>query len=670
MIKKTLTMLGIVATAFALQSCIDKNYDFDNIDKTIGFNTDLTVRVGSLDTIKLKSVMDLEPDGVVQFVKDPNGGEKDSIFAVIQNGSADIDPIHIAEIKIKNINIDKFHETVNLKPVAARANAPRKISGLPIYVPDQSFTYSASSGEAAVTFNQTGDVPCDVRQLDKVILNGTEATVDLSIQQVPNWIKYGYLDNIYLNLPKGMKVASAKIASPFPTKESDYTNAVSIDGNKIKLTNSNYQVKRSTSTNNLEIKLKVTLESLETATSTTPSDVTFTPNANPDVIGKVTANGTFEIVGDFRFELNDANLDIAALNAEISSISPTDDRYIKFMAGDLSGLMNPQIIVDGPVNFKNNEIEVAKITGKLRHDVSAIEPIKLDDLPDFLEDDGVVLDISNPAILLKAKHELAADVTTAITLTSTIDGNPITVTVNNISVPESTTPTTFYVADNAYANTSLFPIDYQGATWLSPSAGKVADLIKKIPDQIDVDVEPVELTVKDLDITKPFDVDIEYEVFAPLYIGKNFQLVYEDTEDGWAKDLDDIDGLDLDSLKFTALASSNMPADIILTLVPIDETQTEIPQLSISPIEVPAMANKKEVKFVFKPKGKTPTGKDATVNDVIAGKNGVKKLDGIRYKAEIKGNAANDGKALPQDAYIILDDLKVSIKGNISFDAN
>ena len=665
MIKKTLTLLGLVATTFALQSCFDKDYDLDNIDKTVSVNTDLTVRVGSLDTIRLRNVMDLEPDGVVQFVKDPNStNPKDRIFAVIQNGSADIDPINIQAIKIDINNLQPFAAVVSINPkTSAPAKAPRKISGLPIAIPDQEFTYTAKANEAKVDFNQTGNVPCDVRELKKVTLKNSVATVDLTIKNVPQWIKFGYMDDISLSIPKGMKIASAQLTTGGVT-----TSAVSINGNKIQLTKTKgeggYKVKRN-SAGDLAVKFEITLENLETKTLNSTNDITFTPNTNPDLDGVVAANGKFEILGTFRFTLDDDNLDITALNSEISSIGITDPRYAQIAAGDLTCLMNNTINIDGPISFTNNQIEISKMTGKVRHKVAAIEPIKLDDLPDFLQDDDVVLDIKNPAILLKASHELPATVNTGLTLTSNIDGTDHVVKVNNIAVPASTTPTTFYVANESY-NTSIFPAEYSSATQLIPTSGKVGDLISKIPDQIQVDVASVELDVTDFDVTGTYDVDIEYEVFAPLYIGEKFNLVYDDEETGWAEDLEDLEDLDLDSLNFSAKAISNMPADIKLTLLPIAEDKSTINQLIVTSIDVKAMANNQDVKFVFKP------APGYTINDVLAGndKKGVKKLDGVKYKAEIKGNANSNGKAMPEDAYIILNDLRVSIKGNIVYDAN
>lgn len=657
MLKKIFTLLGIAATTLALQSCFDKDYDLEDIDMTIGTTADITLPASSTDSIVLRNIMELEEDGVVQFIKDPSGQEGDSIYAVIQDGKANIQDVNIEKIEITGFTLPDFNAYVDLNAMSSNGSKRKVIINLPgggSKEVNNTFRYTAKTGDASIKFDHEGSVPCDVRSIDRVTLNDAIATVELTIENVPAWLKYGYLDDVSLRIPNGMKIASAKLNNQ--TLPSNYITT----GNVVLTKGTNYKIDL------LEkIKLELVIESL---TPGATNGITFTPNANPDLDGTFKAKGDFELLGTFRFTTNDSDVDATILQNEIDNITDPAD-LAKIATGDLSPLMKDQIHITGPAKFKNDKVAVKTMSGKIRHKVDSIDPIKLDDLPDFLNDDEVVLDIQNPIILIKAQHGLPYNATTAISLTSTIGSQSYTIKANNISVPGSMSVNNFYVADEA-VDDAILPNNYKAATKLAHTGDSVKKLIEKIPDQIDVTVDPVELDVVDFDITKPYKVKVEYEVFAPLYIGQDFMLVYRDTDRGWAKDMDDLEDLNFDKIQLTAEAYSDMPADLILKLEPLDVSGNVLPNLTTQTIEIPAKAQQHKISIDLEAIGKTASGKNATINDVLTGKDGVKQLDGIRYEARIKGNAATNGAALPQEANIQLKKILITIKGGVSFDAN
>ena len=687
MIKKTLSLLGLAATAFALHSCIDKGYDFDNIDKTLGTKADLTLRVGSLDTIKLKNVMDLEPDGVVQFVSDGKPGSTDSLFAVIQDGTADIDPIKIEEVKI-NPTVGNIGTTVNLRELMSgggASGAPRRKViniNLPIIGPysldvaslNQNFHYDVAPGSATSTIDENNPnskavINSDVIEIVEVSFkDNTTLTLKMRTSGFPNWLPKLKLTNLSMTLPTALKLKSFTLKAYQNGTLKTLSSSSNITSNVISLTDGNGQYVDT----NKDIELSLTIlgavkDNQSLFFNSTTHEVSF--------------GGEFEIGGTFEMSTND--IDEAKLQTYFNT-QVTQATMLEVYNNNkptLAPIMPTAITFTGDANFGTQGIVLKDFKGKLKHDIGKIDPIKLDDMPDFLDDPGVNLELDNPVLLLCAKQGVNVPVSIeSLTLTSkTESGTKTAVTKKIDNIQGNSAANYFYIADKALTQDDInilktkFP-EYATARRIELKSGSVKALIEKIPDELEIEVAPVELdaTTTAVDITKQYAVDIEYKVFAPMYIGKNFQLIYSDKEAGWAEDLEDFDALDVDSLNFAATATSNIPADIILTLVPIAADETTITQLQIDKIEVPAMANKKQVKFNFKPTGKTPTGQDITIRDILSGSNGVKKLDGIRYEAKIKGKAANDGKALPlpQDAYIILDDLMLTIKGDVSFDAN
>lgn len=656
--KKTFILLGLLTATFALQSCFDNDYDLSDIDMTLGTTGDLTLPNSSTSDILLKNIMDLKDDGVVQFVKDENGNE---MFAIIQSGTANIEDINIGTVEIEDVTFKGIEATVNLDKIlnpgsAPAFKAPKKkvtvnVGGMPITI-NQEYEYVINTGEAHSDFKQNaGTVSCDVRRIDNITLQEATATLNLTIGRAPSWLKQVYLDNFVLYLPSDLHVSSARfVGDPSPIAKDK------IKDGQIDLTSYGYIWNISK-----PLQLEISFDKI----NNTGTNFKFTPDENPDKDGKLTVDGQFEVRGTFRFGTGDDDVDDVALAAEIATITDPAD-LAKIMAGDISPLMPKSIDFNGPTSFKNNKISVKSVSGLVRHAVTAIDPIKLDDLPDFLEDDEVVLDLSNPVILLKANHAIPATAQTGLTLKSTVKGTTNTVTVTSISVPGNNVKNAYYVADNTVSDTQTFPEGYKGAAKLTHT-GKVKDLIEKIPEQIEVEVLPVEMEVVDFDISKSYNVDIEYEAYAPMYIGQNFELVYRDTERGWAEDLEDVDGLNFGSAVLTAEATSDLPADIILDLVPIDESGNKINALKVNSINVKAKANKQAVKFTLE-----PASSKYTMNDVLAGNKdkNVNKLDGVRYEARIKGNPAYDGVALPKDAHIKLSNIQITIKGGVTYDAN
>ena len=98
MTKKNINVLAAIAMiatgAFVAGACTDSDYDFNNIDNTVGIGGELTIPGSSTDTIKLADVLDLDNSDCVK-VRD-NG---DYVFE--QTG----DEIEVTEIRVDGFTI-------------------------------------------------------------------------------------------------------------------------------------------------------------------------------------------------------------------------------------------------------------------------------------------------------------------------------------------------------------------------------------------------------------------------------------------------------------------------------------------------------------------------------------------------------------------------------------
>lgn len=637
--------LGVVTGCMLLAACVDDSYDLEDVDWTIGSNVDLKLPYCSTDSILLRNIMDLEEDGVVQYVWSDE--LQDSIFCVKQSGKADIQPVNVEDIRIRKPEIENINATVPLdlfhKINRRKINVPITVPGgggtVNVNVPDKEYFYVIQAGSAVNHIEenaQARDINRDVVSIESVTIKENTATLEMEVVGLPDFVTHIYLNDLTLEYPKGLQIGKVVFRG----------NEIApgrIANNQIKLTIGETRVP-------IAEKLKLTISFTGI---TEGEDFVFDKNAHT-----ATIKGGFSVTGSFG--LKTAEFDADGIAAAINALPAEDIAEIQ-ATKTLDKVMPENITFNGSASF-GRDIEVDTFTGELRHEVSNIDPIMLDDLPNFLNDDEVILDLENPILFLKAKSQIPATATTSITVKNVERG--ISITAPNISVVGDATgayENQYYLADNP---AKYLPSDYSHAQRITTTGNKVSELIRKIPHQIDIEVAAVTLRAENLSVTRNYEIDVEYEVFAPISFGKDFLLVYRDTERGWADDIEDMEDVDFGYLQLTAKAFSDLPATTTLKLTPIDENGMAIPQLEVNTISVPANANGADVTFTIKPK----TG--YTLNDILNGneQKGVKKIDGVQYEARLAGTSS--GGTLKRKAYMILRQMQVTIKGGVTIDAN
>ena len=629
-------LLGLCLLCGGIQSsCVDNDYDLDETDYMLGIETNITLPTCSTGEIFLRNFMDLEEDGVVQYIWDEQ--LKDSIFCVRETGTANVDPIRIDEIKIPKPQLSQIETEINLRDIVdLQKQKKNKIkvtiknpllgNDLEVNVNDTTFIYDLKEGDAKYSIRNASanHISSDVVSIEKVGFDDVEVTLAIQLTGFPNYIPVMHLDNMSLSYPKDLNITNCK----FNDKECKVDNGTIIlsgeNGEALKISDG--------------VKLKLTIDGLQTGES-------FIFDAQNH---RVELNGDFTLNGSFRIET--AEFDTDELSNKINSLTVGDIQ--NFLAGNWTGLIPMSVGVKGDAEF-NKDIVIKSFTGDVTHDVGKISPIKLDDLPDFLNDEEVVLDLDNPILLFAAEHDIPSTVYTSVELKSNTCETPVKTEKIAIDLGENR----YYIADK---EATALPDNYRGAQRVG-FTGSVPALIQKIPEKIEINVEPVKLHAQELDITKSYNVDIDYEVFAPFTFGEDFRLVYTDTEQGWAKDLDDLEDLNAELLELRGKIDSDLPAELELTLIPLDVNGKKIDALEVNSIKANGNAKNQEFLFTIK------AAKGHSLNDVLAGKNGVKQLDGIKYSARIVGM---DGQTLKKNASIRLHSVNVSVRGMLSYDAN
>lgn len=178
----------IVMGSLLVTGCSDSDYDFNNIDATIGIGGDgLELPVSNTDNIKLSEVLDLEENGSV--VADASTGF-DYVFR--QQGN-DVEAAHpyINSITVARRQSSSSNITLSLNSSARNSRASRAAVML--------------HGEGDVfEFSYEGNKPQEVEELTAAEVSST-INLKVDFQNLSSWVSK--FDKITLTFPSYMKLA-------------------------------------------------------------------------------------------------------------------------------------------------------------------------------------------------------------------------------------------------------------------------------------------------------------------------------------------------------------------------------------------------------------------------------------------------------------------------------
>ncbi len=146
----------LMAGGFLLTGCTNSDYDFNQVDGTMGFGGELTLPTSTTMNIPLKDILKLKEGGVVQI--DP----VDSSYVFYKSGEQ-TSPAHpyIDKIVITKSQSSSQNITLSLSGAATRAAATRATTTTPL------------KGEGDVfTFRYAGDKPASVESLSHATISG------------------------------------------------------------------------------------------------------------------------------------------------------------------------------------------------------------------------------------------------------------------------------------------------------------------------------------------------------------------------------------------------------------------------------------------------------------------------------------------------------------------
>ena len=334
----------------------------------------------------------------------------------------------------------------------------------------------------------------------------------------------------------------------------------------------------------------------------------------------------------------------------------TDNLYGEQIPSDVNIQANVSI-TDNTLN--NNDINILAVNAVVQPDINLeIDPVTFDDLPDFLSDEEVVLDLDNPAIYFNAENYTPVRAIANGTLTSIYYNGTPSQSVNFAITEENA------IAGEMHYCLSQKPIEGEGLTnILIPG---LSSLIEKIPDEIaiDVDANAIEEDVT-IEPGREYFINTDYEVNVPFIFGPNLSVVYRDSIDGWQEDIADYELSGV--LKLTADVANKIPLGVAFEAEPttIGQYGNTITLTGVS-VEV-----KNEEGNNIIPAGtmQAATTTSITVEMKETAEGSMARLDGLRFRA-VATSENSSGAQLNEQQSIQLNNVKLKIPGGISGNFN
>ena len=309
-----------------------------------------------------------------------------------------------------------------------------------------------------------------------------------------------------------------------------------------------------------------------------------------------------------------------------------------------------------------SEMAVSEVYGTIQPDID-VKPteVELNNLPDFLQDDEIRLDITNPVFSFNANNPLNTDVEMDGVLTGYKDGK-VTKTVK-IGSGNGCASITLKPSGDKQQTISIVRDE---KTVVEANATKVVvpnlnDIIETIPDRINVELKPAVKTEQyyTVNLGQDYTLNSAYDIDIPLSFGSNLKIVYEETLDNFDLDLEDVD-IEKAVLSINAVNTIPLAMEIKNENVSALDANGNV----IKDIDVTVEGTITESKD-----GKTEVSSTLNVNLNETAEGAISKLDGLKLKITAVPGQATDVQLLSTQ-WMQLKDMKLKIPNGIKVDLN
>lgn len=591
--QKHLTLLMAGVLLGGMSSCIDNNYDLSNINTESEFKVKDLVLPIQIDTVCLRDIITVNEGDKLDTVT-INGK---TFYAVSEAGDFSSDDIEINGFTAIPQKPNSTVATFTLDGSQAVKGKKRAPGDGKLYLlfdqVDSNFDYSAS------------DIDGSIRVLDYLIFK--PSTINITIKSSLSSSITATIENVNLRLPNGLDITSVQTsgktynaneihynAGRFTLPEVPFKNGeakITINSNKLTNTNNWFRYDSEKKSGEFMIDDKISIE-----------------------------KGT--------------KLALSASVQELASLPNT---------------------IEFEVSYDLGAMDVLEIMGEVQYELTGeklkIDPIELNDLPDFLDGEETNLILANPQIYLSMNNPVGhygLEYRSGMNIIAKREEKPEkSFPLNAFVVPSTGNgPYNFVLSPNEVTGTEV-PEGFGGASWVQYN--DLGNLLSGdgLPNIIDIELVDPMIPQRKLSSPLKLNSDLggiagKYQFLAPLALvgGDNgSKIYYEHTNDGWLDD--DLRALTIEALSITANVKNEIPLNAELTIKPIGEDGQVMKDVQVSTIEIGA-------------------GESKAVEFKVTGT--VKNLDGIRIIATVIPDGTEEALAPAQ--YIYLTNIRARATGN------
>ena len=296
---------------------------------------------------------------------------------------------------------------------------------------------------------------------------------------------------------------------------------------------------------------------------------------------------------------------------------------------NLSGLTSGDLSITSQIQFPDFKVTGAQGRFSPTIDLGNLGEATINNVPDFLKDGNVVVDLANPQIWLTTNSDL--------TLAGYVDGVIkaykkgqviASVNVNGINIQANATSKICICRNASLVDGSMFTQVIEVPT--------LSTLIRTIPDKLVFEADARADSQNEYAITfgRQYNISPSYTIKAPIAFAEDARIVYNDSIEDMNKDLKDLDFAEGTYINVDANVENKVPAHLTVSAYAVDVNGKRMNDVSIVVSDVVAGS----------PDGTTPVVTPLNVK-VQQNKPGVlKNVDKLMFT--IEGSAKENGNII------------------------
>lgn len=313
-------------------------------------------------------------------------------------------------------------------------------------------------------------------------------------------------------------------------------------------------------------------------------------------------------------------------------------------------------------NTSGGNVVITGVTSNIRKtiDFKASEAL-IQELPDFLQDDEVRLDVRTPQVFFSIDNQSPIHCSGTGTIASYVKGKEEAQV--RVSLPDL----------QSYKRTNYHLVTEKGTT-VQPNTIVVPTLptlVNKIPEKISFKgrLMSQESQLATVETEKTYEMQGSYVVSVPFVFGENLKIVYKDTIAGWQEDMKKIEGDEPVTLHVSSNVVSKVPLNLLFEAVPLtkDEKGNHVVLEGITATVTTVDSTLNNVIPAGEMTTPTTTAIVIELTEQQAGK--VHLLDGIQLRAVATGKK-NTVSHLNSHQSIRLTDVRIVLKGGVVVNFN